>query len=146
MLGLSLDHQTSLNLHMPVVVFEGIWWTKPFTGCQIQSTLFIVALSTFHFPPVLSLSLTQSNTVPLPLSLTGLPPGCLLQSVWSWSSITADFSSTWNSATWNLPEVRQYKVISSPVAAASVYNRCQELCFLSISFLCKSCIERCGVA
>lgn len=122
---------------------------------------------TFHFAPVpslsLSLSLTLSNSVPLPsflpLSLTGLPPGCLLQSVWSWSSNTADFSSTWNSATWNLPEVWHYKALSPrwfhpqwlllTVSSACVYIRCQGLSllwsFILYRSLLKSCMWGCGI-
>lgn len=78
------------------------WLSNRIPAVDLRSLpVFISLLSSLP----LSVSLTQSNTVTLPLSLTGLPPGWLLQSVWSWSSITADFSTTWNSATWKLPEV-----------------------------------------
>lgn len=84
---------------MLVVLFDRIWRTKPLTGCHYShyslSLLagFLFSLLQFPHPPAptqtLSLTLSNSALLPSTLSLTGSPPGCLLQ-----SSNTAAFSST----------------------------------------------------
>ena len=58
---------------MSVVLFEGIWGTKPLTGCQIESLLLIFALSlliSLLSSLLLSLSLPLSLCLCLSLSLS----------------------------------------------------------------------------
>lgn len=81
--------------NLPVTSFltEGIWWTKPSTGCQNDP------------PPHCLLLRPAPPPVPLLPSLPHWPTSRLSSAVSVELEFnTAAFSSTWNTATWKLPE------------------------------------------
>lgn len=156
-------NQVSQNLHMLVVLFDRIWRTKPLTGCQIKSLLFIFTCWLFIFPPAPSWHKLFFFWLYLTLSFS-LPPSFLhwlasrlSAAEFKHCSLQQHMKQCYLEPSRNVAlQSSHAKVISSspavflsllvvplPIAGVSS-SACRQCLILSRSSPCKCSVEWCG--